>query len=101
MTHLRKRACESILSKDLTYSPCVGLLGMRQVGKTTLLKKYAADYRSFDVPEMTSYFEREGLGLLQATRKTLALDEVQKYPPVFDMLKHAIDSFKKPGRFFV
>ncbi len=101
MTHERIRACETSLSKDLSYSPCVGLLGMRQVGKTTLLKKFASDYLSFDDPQTALDFERDGQSLLQKSRRTLAIDEIQKHPPAFDILKLNIDELKKPGRFLI
>lgn len=101
MAHFRDRSYNKLITKDLSYSPAVGLVGIRQVGKTTLLKKYASDYLSFDAPQTAIDFERNGAHILGQTKRTLALDEVQKFPPVFDMLKHAIDTQKKPGRFLV
>lgn len=101
MTHQRVRTCEPSLLKDMSYSPCVGLLGMRQVGKTTLLKKFSSRYLSFDNPQTAIDFERDSDSLLQKSQQTLALDEIQKYPPAFDVLKLNIDELKKPGRFLI
>ena len=101
MPHERPRHAEGPLKKALTYSPCTGLIGMRQVGKSTLLKKQAKTYHTFDDDRFRLLFEREGHGILESDSSPLALDEIQKYPPAFDMLKVSIDRLKKPGRFLV
>lgn len=46
MPHLRDRYAKAVIQKLLTHSPLVGLLGHRQVGKTTLLESMSTDYRS-------------------------------------------------------
>ncbi len=74
---------------------------MRQVGKTTLLKKFSSKYLSFDDPQTAYDFDRGSESLLQKSRHTLAIDEIQKHPPAFDVLKLNIDELKKPGRFLV
>lgn len=101
MTHSRTRACENSLKKDMSFSPCVGLLGMRQVGKTTLLKKFSTQYLSFDDPQTALDLERNSQSLAIKSGQTMALDEIQKYPPAFDILKVNIDELKKPGRFII
>lgn len=101
VSHFRNRAIEFELKKMLTYSPCVGVLGMRQVGKTTLLKRLAEQYHSFDDEEFLRKFETAAKTYLEQKNVTVALDEIQKYPPAFDVLKFSVDSFKKPGRFII
>lgn len=101
MTHQRARSCESILTKDLRHTPCISLVGMRQVGKTTLLKKYTEHYVSFDDPQVIADFDRSGNALLKKNKGALGLDEVQKYPPIFDLIKLNVDNIKKPGQFLI
>lgn len=101
MPHLRVRHAEELIQKALTYSPCVGLLGMRQVGKSTLLQKFSRAYYTFDDDRFLIRFEREGHGLMESAACPLGLDEIQKYPPAFDALKLSIDRLKKPGRFLI
>lgn len=101
MTHIRNRHAESLIGKALTYSPCVGLIGMRQVGKSTLLNKYGRTYHTFDDDRFLVRFENEGHGILETSPHPLALDEIQKCPPAFDALKLSIDQLKKTGRFLV
>ncbi|QQR79796.1 MAG: ATP-binding protein [Deltaproteobacteria bacterium] len=101
MAHLRSRHIEQRLKKALTYAPCIGLLGMRQTGKSTLLKMFSKEYYSFDNEGLISRFEREGSEILSLAPNPLGLDEVQKYPPIFDQLKLSVDRVKKPGRFLL
>ena len=48
MPHLRKRHLEAILRKALGFSAIVGIIGHRQVGKTTLLEGLCASYETLD-----------------------------------------------------
>lgn len=101
MPHQRYRFCETVLAKDLTFSPCVGVLGMRQVGKSTLLKRFAKRYGTFDDEAFLGEFRRDAKSLFVTPPFPFALDEIQKYPPAFDALKFAIDEHKIPGRFLI
>ena len=101
MTHQRTRFAEQILAKSLTYSPCVGLIGMRQVGKSTLLKSFAKSYHTFDDDAFLRQFENEKSTILENGMGPIALDEIQKHPPAFDALKLSIDRKKRMGRFLI
>lgn len=74
---------------------------MRQVGKSTLLRKFSASHHSFDDEEFLRKFERSAKTYLDQKNIPIALDEVQKFPPAFDALKFSIDSFNRPGRFLI
>jgi predicted AAA+ superfamily ATPase len=101
VTHYRHRIVEPVLAKMLSYSPCVGVLGMRQVGKSTLLKIFSQRYHTFDEDEFLFKFSSSSRDYLENKICPLALDEIQKHPPAFDALKFSIDSNKKPGRFII
>jgi predicted AAA+ superfamily ATPase len=101
MAHQRSRFCETTVLRALKHAPCVGVVGMRQVGKSTLLKRLATQYFTFDQAEFSARFERQGASLLDTAGYPLALDEIQKHPPAFDALKFSIDSLRRPGRFLV
>lgn len=101
MAHPRTRFAEALIAKDMSFSPCVGLVGMRQVGKTTLLKKFSKHYLSFDHEEAVQRILRGGWEFLQKGPFPLALDEIQKHQPAFDALKFAIDTRKVPGRYLI
>lgn len=80
------------------------LLGPRQVGKSTLLKSLKPDFTlNFAEPrvfrEYVSRPERLGeeLEAAEAKVKTVLLDEVQRVPPILDLVQYISD--EKPGRF--
>lgn len=104
MPHKRIRHLESMISANLKWSPAVGLFGLRQVGKTTLVQNIQAQmggqYETFD---------REAV--LEASRETpiefcrrrglLCLDEAQKGPWIFPAIKDLIGTHRKPGQFLL
>jgi len=59
------------------------------------------DYASFDDPLMEGRFSKSGEFLLIESKKPLFLDEVQKFPPVFDLLKLVVDRERRPGQFLI
>lgn len=83
------------------WSPIVALVGGRQTGKTTLLKKLAGDYVSFDDPQLEDRFSKSGKFILAEAKKPFFLDEVQKFPPVFDLLKLVVDGNRRPGQYLI
>lgn len=48
MPHARDRYARAIIEKGISLSPLVGVVGHRQVGKTTLLEQLAKTYVTFD-----------------------------------------------------
>lgn len=101
MPHLRHRHILATLEKIMTFSPSVALMGMRQVGKTTLLRLLAKTYETFDDANFSARFDRNRDAIMTHSTFPLALDEIQKHPPVFDALKLFIDRKKIPGRYLV
>ena len=93
------------LQEDLAFSPAVGLLGPRQVGKTTLARQLAdsVDYQWFDLQrssDIARLEESEQL-LPQFADKLVVIDEIQLMPSLFGLLRPIIDENRKPGRFLL
>ena len=101
MPHLRKRILEALLKESLGWSPVTAVFGQRQTGKTTLLKALSKSSETFDKADFILEFETQSSQILEAAPKPLFLDEVQKYPPVFDALKAAADQKRRPGQFLI
>ena len=99
MPHARPRHLESRIRQALAWSPSVSLVGMRQSGKTTLVKRICPGYLSFDDDALVGATEAGQWGRLLAQPRPLALDEVQKAPRVFSRLKLWIDERRRPGQF--
>ncbi len=83
-------------------SPLVGVLGHRQVGKTTLLEQNAKSYFVLDQKKEQAEAKAEPYQYL-ATRagSWVALDECQSVPELFPELKEWVRTHKKPGQFIL
>lgn len=86
--------------------PVVGLIGARQVGKTTLarelLESYSGNGHVFDL-EATSDVARldDPLLALKDLNGLVVLDEVQRKPDIFQSLRVLADRNPLPARFLV
>ena len=108
MPHQRKRQVLSLLEKRLKLFPVVGVLGARQVGKSTLLREFLPQLRkiryvTLDRDEIKNQAIQQPTLFLQNLEsrdiKTICIDEVQKAPVLFDTIKAEVDEKKRPGRF--
>ena len=95
------RALVDAVTVGLSEAPATALLGARQVGKTTLAGQVVSAWRGpsavFDL-EVTA--DREALSaaperLLRACEGLVVLDEVQRMPGLFEVLRPICDD---PGR---
>jgi len=95
------------VAKLMKEFPAVALIGPRQCGKTTMAKIYQRS-----IKRKTIYFDLESpadfkklhdpeLLLKQHENECVIIDEVQRMPELFPLLRHLIDSHRKPGRFLL
>src|SRR5690606_3953892 len=99
---------DRILSVDfeeyMGIFPVTGIVGPRQVGKTTLAKQVAAksDFLYLDLERQA---DRDKLKddpaffLSQFEESCVILDEIQFMPELFAELRGIIDANRNPGRF--
>ena len=106
--HNRKRHILNVLKKRAKFFPVIGLMGPRQVGKTTFLvnewkKAINASYVTFDKFETaTRASQSPDSFLLSETEdlsKKLIIDEAQKVPTIFDSIKALIDEKRRVSAF--
>jgi predicted AAA+ superfamily ATPase len=86
----------------LDYMPAVALLGARQVGKTTLADQMAETRPSIYL-DLESPRDREKLSdpefyLASHEDKLVVLDEIQRVPELFQVLRGLIDQGRKRGK---
>lgn len=90
----------------LRRHPVVGLVGARQVGKTTLARTLAAEHRSgatfFDLEDPRALARLESpTHALEDLRGLVVLDEVHHRPDLFPILRVLADREGTPARFLV
>jgi len=94
------------LSGLLGRHPVVGIIGVRQVGKTTLARSFAESFAgqavSYDLesPEDMARLHDPMLALKNA-RGLVVIDEIQRYPGLFPLFRVLADRREKPARFLV
>jgi predicted AAA+ superfamily ATPase len=101
MQGMIKRSITDRLNENLTRVPAVALLGARQVGKTTLAKAIAEDskslYLDLEDPEDLLKLEDPKSFLSAQTGKLAILDEIQRAPEIFTVLRGIIDTNRQAG----
>ncbi|MBF0492678.1 MAG: ATP-binding protein [Deltaproteobacteria bacterium] len=103
MPHERKRHALKLLQKLRAFWPVTGILGLRQVGKTTLLRKLAGveNFVSLDDEEVREEALHSSKNFLSKLKTPVLIDEVQKAPALFDAIKFKVDQKKIPGSYFL
>ncbi len=100
-----RRSVEQSIREDLRYTPAVGIVGPRQVGKTTLARHLVADHAHewFDLqrPEHRRRLENAELLLPTLADRLVVVDEIQLMPSLFGLLRPLIDADRRPGRFLL
>lgn len=97
------RTAESRIRALLRRFPCVAVLGARQVGKTTLIKKVLPRAPFYDMERQAEFLRAKADPdfFLSALETPAVLDEAQKVPELFSALRVAIDRDRRPGRFLI
>jgi predicted AAA+ superfamily ATPase len=96
---LERSKFENAIKEQLTVHAACGLLGPRQCGKTTLARKFTTitskQIHSFDLedPRDLAIFEQPLLVLEKLTGLVI-IDEVQRVPEIFPLLRVLIDQKK-------
>ncbi len=91
---------------SLADFPAVALLGPRQAGKTTLAKIVAAQrggglYLDLERPSDLIKLSDPELFLSRHAGQLIVMDEVQRKPELFAVLRSLIDENRAPGRFLL
>lgn len=110
MYKMKKRALYYTLLKHLDHKNAFVITGMRQVGKTTLMKQLfdSVDnpklWFDFDNPLDTIFFEEKDYKAIYKKLETesgngkkrifVFIDEIQNYPEITKIMKYHIDHFK-------
>ena len=94
------------LERRLQNNPAVAILGPRQVGKSTLAKEFVAKnyqniYLDLESPKDLLKISDSYSFLSQYTDRLVIIDEVQRKPELFQILRVLIDQNQKKGRYLI
>ncbi len=101
-----KRIIQTEVEKSLKSFPVVGILGPRQVGKTTLArevqKKISSSlYLDLELPSDLNKLTEPELFFSEQKNKLIIIDEIQQKPELFSVLRALVDQEKRNGRFLI
>ncbi|MEN6333187.1 MAG: ATP-binding protein [Phycisphaerales bacterium] len=102
-----QRGLENEVLLSLDQFPAVGIIGSRQVGKTTLAMMIAerqsgkAVYLDLERPSDLAKLGDAELYLRSLADSLVIIDEVQRRPELFPVIRSLIDEQRRPGRFLV
>ncbi|MFH1846287.1 MAG: ATP-binding protein [Candidatus Omnitrophota bacterium] len=94
---------EKVIKNLSTGFPSIALIGPRQSGKTTLVKKIfpKKPYVLLEDPETQQFAINDPRGFLSQFPSGAVIDEAQKAPQLFSYLQGIIDKENKPGMFIL
>lgn len=100
----KTRFLENKINRLLTLFPVVAIVGSRQCGKSTLVKKLRPDWHYYDLERPDDYrlISSDPQGFFGRRPAATIIDEAQQYPALFQVLRGVIDEDRKTaGRYLL
>ncbi len=100
------RYVQPSLLKSIEHFPVTAVTGPRQCGKSTLVKHLLADYKDsiyldLERPSDLSKLDDAEWFLSTQKEKLICIDEIQRYPELFPLIRALVDEWNKPGCFLI
>lgn len=100
------RYLETLLQEYISNFPVTAILGPRQCGKSTLIKEFMKDSASMLYLDLEKTSDRDKLQnpeqfFLFNKNRQICLDEIQRLPEIFSVLRSEVDQNRMPGRFII
>lgn len=99
-----RRSAQGLIAVALKRTPIVSLLGPRQSGKTTLARWVARGRKAtvFDLENPTDLARLSvPMSALEPLRGLVVIDEIQRLPKLFEVLRVLADRPRTPARFLI
>jgi uncharacterized protein len=101
---IERHADVALVRSALKRSRVVALLGPRQCGKTTLARQFVApdslNYFDLEDPQSVARLDEPGIAL-RPLKKLVVIDEIQRRPDLFPILRVLADRSPLPARFLI
>jgi len=100
------RILADTIKNSLSKYPVVGLIGCRQVGKTTLAKAILEEsknaiYLDLELPSDVMKLQDPELYLSQFSDRLVIIDEIQRMPELFPILRALVDKDRSSKKFLI
>lgn len=99
------RSLQAALKNRLEQFPAVAVLGPRQCGKSTLarhvIENLDAVYLDLEIPSHVNKLSDAESFLRANEQRLICLDEIQRVPELFAVLRGLCDEKRVPGRFLI
>ena len=101
--NLLDRAIEKTALSLCSQYPIITLIGPRQSGKTTLVKKLfpRKHYINLESPDQREFAKQDPRAFLSKLRDGAILDEIQRAPDLLSYLQELVDVHPKNGQFIL
>jgi len=101
---LLRRHAEAPVREALSDTRIVALIGPRQSGKTTLVRKIAGDtgmsFITLDDAQSRRFANADPNGFMRGLDRAV-IDEIQRAPELILSMKQSVDDDPRPGRFLI
>ncbi len=100
------RKTEGNILKSMNNSQVVAIIGPRQCGKSTLAKHilkefFESIYLDLERPSDLQKLENAEWFLSSLKGKTICIDEIQRKPDLFPLIRSLVDEWSKSGSFII
>ena len=96
----RPRIVDAELRELLAALPAISIKGPKGVGKTETARQFAKTCHELDRPDAVALIEADPDRLVRGAEPIL-VDEWQRHPPSWDLVRRAVDAGRRPGRFLL
>lgn len=101
---IQRKTDSALIARALRRSNVVALLGPRQCGKTTLARQFVSpdslNYFDLEDPQSLARLDQPDTAL-RPLKKIVVIDEVQRRPELFPLLRVLADRRPLPARFLI
>ncbi|MFY9116942.1 MAG: ATP-binding protein [Bacteroidales bacterium] len=100
------RYIQPALLKSIDHFPVTAVTGPRQCGKSTLVRHLLTQYPNsvyldLERPSDLSKLDDAEWFLSTQKEKLICIDEVQRYPELFPLIRVLVDEWERPGCFLI
>lgn len=101
-----RRNLEHDIQDSLKNNPVTAIIGPRQCGKSTMVKhlletKKEKLYLDLERPSDLNKLEDPEWFLESQKKKLVCLDEIQRKPDLFSLIRSLVDQDRRPGRYLI